>query len=60
MGLVVGFIVILVGLLVNGVLLDKYGGYLEVFLFSGIMCLVGGVVILVMKLMIFEGLFGNV
>ncbi|VBB77189.1 Putative MFS transporter [Podospora comata] len=60
MGLAVGSIAILVGPPVNGVLLDKYGGYLEASLFSGIMCLAGGVVILATKLTTPEGLFGNV
>ncbi|KAK0670029.1 putative MFS transporter [Cercophora samala] len=60
MGLAIGSIAILVGPPVNGVLMDKYGGYLEASLFSGIMCLAGGVVILATKLTTPEGLWGNV
>ncbi|KAK4182582.1 major facilitator superfamily domain-containing protein [Podospora australis] len=60
MGLSVGSIALLIGPPINGALLDKYGGYLEVSIFSGIMCLVAGVVVFGSKLATPQGLFGRV
>ncbi|KAH6886287.1 major facilitator superfamily domain-containing protein [Thelonectria olida] len=49
MGMAVGSLAALIGPPINGVLIDKYGGFLQVSIFSGIMCLVGGFVVLVSK-----------
>lgn len=42
MGMAVGSIAVLIGPPVNGILVDRYGGFFEVSMYSGIMCLVGG------------------
>ncbi|KAL2792997.1 major facilitator superfamily domain-containing protein [Aspergillus keveii] len=51
---------VLIGPPVSGALVDRYGGFLELALFSGIMCTVGGVVALASKVVTKEGLFGRV
>ncbi|KAL2843598.1 major facilitator superfamily domain-containing protein [Aspergillus pseudodeflectus] len=51
---------VLVGPPVSGVLVDKYGGFLELALFSGIICTFGGVVALGSKMATKEGLFGRI
>lgn len=49
----------LVGPPVSGVMLEKYGGYLQATIFSGVICLFGGVVVFFTKLTTKEGLFGR-
>lgn len=60
MGLSVGSIALLTGPPINGALLDKYGGYLEASIFSGIMCLVAAVIVFASKMATPQGLFGRV
>lgn len=50
----------LIGPPVNGVMVDKYGGFFEVSMLSGSMCVFGGLVVLSSKLLTKEGLFGKV
>lgn len=60
MGMAVGCSAALVGPPVNGVLVDKYGGFLQVSIFSGVICLFGGILVVVTKLATPQGLFGKV
>ncbi|KAK3990677.1 riboflavin transporter MCH5 [Cladorrhinum sp. PSN332] len=60
MGVAVGSLATLIGPPVNGVLLDKYGGYSQAAIFSGVMCIAGGVVVMMTKLTTPQGLFGRV
>ncbi|KAK4133230.1 MFS general substrate transporter [Trichocladium antarcticum] len=60
MGMAVGSSAALVGPPVNGVLVDKYGGFLQVSIFSGVVCLFGGILVVVTKLTTPQGLFGKV
>ncbi|KAK0738160.1 major facilitator superfamily domain-containing protein [Schizothecium vesticola] len=60
MGLAVGSLAALIGPPVNGAMLEKYGGFLEVSIFSGVMCLAGGVVAFGTKAATKQGLFGRV
>ncbi|KAH7129500.1 major facilitator superfamily domain-containing protein [Dactylonectria estremocensis] len=50
MGMAVSALAALIGPPINGVLIDKYGGFLQVSIFSGVVCLVGGVVAVSSKL----------
>lgn len=60
MGMVLGAIAVLIGPPINGKLIDVYGGYLELSIFSGVMCLVGGLVVIATKTMTPQGIFGRV
>ncbi|USP78713.1 monocarboxylate permease [Curvularia clavata] len=60
MGLGVSDFVVLVDPPINGALLETYGGFREVSTFSGVVSLVGGVVVLVGKFVTSEELFGRV
>lgn len=60
MGMAVGSLAALLGPPVNGVLIDKYGGFLQVSIFSGVMCLVGGVVALMAKAASPQGIMARV
>jgi len=60
MGLAVGSLAALIGPPVNGAMLEKYGGFLEVSIFSGVVCLAGGVVAFGTKAATKQGLFGRV
>ncbi|KAL2812916.1 major facilitator superfamily domain-containing protein [Aspergillus cavernicola] len=50
----------LIGPPVSGALVDRYGEFLELSIFSGVMCLVGGFIALFSKTTTDEGLFGRV
>lgn len=50
----------LIGPPVNGVMVDKYGGFFEVSMLSGAMCVVGGLIVFSSKLLTKEGLLGRV
>ncbi|KAK3494070.1 major facilitator superfamily domain-containing protein [Neurospora crassa] len=60
MGMALGAIAVLIGPPINGKLIDVYGGYLELSIFSGVMCLVGGLVVIATKMMTPQGIFGRV
>lgn len=60
MGLGVGSFATLIGPPVNGAMLDKYGGFVQVSIFSGVMCLAGGVIAFGTKAATKQGLFGRV
>jgi MFS family permease len=59
MGMAVAATATLVGPPVNGVLLDKYGGFLEVTIFSGVICLAGGFIAIGAKATTPQGLLGR-
>ncbi|KAF4976476.1 hypothetical protein FDECE_18473 [Fusarium decemcellulare] len=60
MGMAVSSLAALIGPPVNGVLVDKYGGFFEVSVFSGVMCLAGGCAALLTKTTMSQGILGNV
>ncbi|KAK3690506.1 major facilitator superfamily domain-containing protein [Podospora appendiculata] len=60
MGMAVGAIAVLIGPPINGALVAKYGGYLQMTIFSGVMCLTGGFIALASKLTTPEGITGRV
>ncbi|KAI8660704.1 MFS domain-containing protein [Fusarium keratoplasticum] len=60
MGMALSSFAALIGPPVNGALIDKYGGFFQVSVFSGVMCLVGGFVGLLTKTTTTQGIFGNV
>jgi MFS family permease len=60
MGMALASTASLLGPPVNGVLLDKYGGFLQVSIFGGVICLAGGVLAIVTKITTTQGLFGRV
>ncbi|KAJ4306807.1 hypothetical protein N0V88_000175 [Collariella sp. IMI 366227] len=60
MGMALASLSTIVGPPVNGVLLDRYGGFLQVSIFSGVFGLFGGIMALVTKITTPQGLFGRV
>ncbi|KAF4975107.1 hypothetical protein FZEAL_8055 [Fusarium zealandicum] len=60
MGMAVSSLAALIGPPVNGVLVDKYGGFSQVSVLSGVMCLTGGFVALLTKATTREGIAGNI
>ncbi|KAF4340695.1 riboflavin transporter MCH5 [Fusarium beomiforme] len=60
MGLAVSSFAALIGPPVNGALVSKYGGFFQVSVFSGVMCLFGGSLAVLAKLKTKEGLFGRI
>ncbi|KAL4933217.1 MCT family MFS transporter [Aspergillus undulatus] len=60
MGLGLCGIAALIGPPVSGALVDQYGGFLELSIFSGVMCLAGGTIALLSKAVTDNGLFGRV
>ncbi|KAH7213374.1 major facilitator superfamily domain-containing protein [Fusarium redolens] len=58
MGLAVSSFAALIGPPVNGVLVSKYGGFFQVSVFSGVMCLFGGCLAAVAKMWTEKGIFG--
>lgn len=60
MGLGVGAIAALIGPPINGALVDRYGGFLQVSIFSGVMCIAGGFIALASKFATPQGIFGKV
>jgi MFS family permease len=59
-GMGVASLAALIGPPVNGALLNKYGGFLEVSIFSGTMSIVGGFIALATKTITDQGLCGRV
>jgi MFS family permease len=60
MGMGVAAFAVLIGPPINGALIDRYGGFTRVSVFSGVVSLVGGVVALCSKFATEEGMFGKV
>ncbi|KAH8670663.1 major facilitator superfamily domain-containing protein [Ilyonectria robusta] len=60
MGMAVGSIAALIGPPITGALLDTYGGFLQISILSGVMCLVGGFVALSSKVASPQGIMGRV
>ena len=60
MGMAVSSLAALIGPPVNGALVARYGGFFEVPVLSGVMCLVGGSVALATKSVTREGIWGRV
>ncbi|KAF2011582.1 MFS general substrate transporter [Aaosphaeria arxii CBS 175.79] len=60
MGMGVASLAALMGPPVNGAIVHKYGGFLEVTIFSGIMSLVGGIAALGAKAATPKGILGNI
>lgn len=60
MALAISSVAVLIGPPVNGALIHKYGGFLEVSIFSGIVCLVGGYIAFVTKAATPQGIMGKV
>jgi MFS family permease len=58
MGMGVASLAALIGPPVNGALVDQYGGFLQVSIFSGVMCLVGGLTALASKATTPQGILG--
>lgn len=59
-GLAIASFAALIGPPTNGVLIDKYGGFSEVTIYSGIMTLVGGLLALFSKVATPQGMLGKV
>ena len=60
MGLAVSSFGALIGPPVNGMLVNRYGGFFEASIFSGVMCLVGGCTALVSKAATPQGILGKI
>ncbi|CAA9965082.1 MFS general substrate transporter [Pyrenophora teres f. maculata] len=62
MGMGMGFaaFAVLIGPPINGALLDRYGGFEQISIFSGVMSLTGGFIALSAKFGTPEGIFGKV
>jgi MFS family permease len=60
MGMSISALAALIGPPVNGVFLSRYGGFFEASMFSGAMCLFGGLMALATKAVTTEGILGRV
>ncbi|WZH46747.1 Riboflavin transporter mch5 [Fusarium acuminatum] len=60
MGLAVSSFAALIGPPVNGALVDRYGGFFQVSVFSGVVCLFGGCLAATAKVKTKEGIWGRV
>lgn len=60
MGIALCGCAVLIGPPVSGALVDRYGGYFEMSIFSGILCMFGGILAIVTKMTTEEGLLGRV
>ncbi|KAJ4368095.1 hypothetical protein N0V83_006450 [Neocucurbitaria cava] len=60
MGMGLSAFAVLLGPPINGALIDKYGGFSEVSIFSGVVSLVGGLIALASKFATPEGILGKV
>lgn len=60
MGMGLGSFAALIGPPVNGALLTKYGGFFQVSIFSGVMCVVGACFVVAAKAATPKGVFGNI
>ncbi|SPO02032.1 related to monocarboxylate transporter [Cephalotrichum gorgonifer] len=59
MGMALSSIAALIGPPISGALVARYEGYLELSLFSGISCLASGFIVLIVKAITPEGIFGR-
>lgn len=59
MGMGLSAIAVLIGPPVNGALIDRYGGFTEVSVFSGVVSVCGGCIALLAKFTTGEGFFGK-
>ncbi|EED20221.1 monocarboxylate permease, putative [Talaromyces stipitatus ATCC 10500] len=59
MGMAISGLGALIGPPINGAIEGKYGGFFEVSMFSGAMCLLGGLVVIAAKLATKQGLLGR-
>ncbi|GES60247.1 MFS general substrate transporter [Aspergillus terreus] len=60
MGMAVASVAALIGPPVNGALVDRYGGFSQMSIFSGVMCLAGGFIALGAKASTPQGVWGRV
>lgn len=60
MGIAAASVAVLVGPPINGLLVDRYGGFLQVSVFSGVMCVTGGFIAFTSKMVTPQGLLGRV
>ncbi|KAI1101419.1 MFS general substrate transporter [Jackrogersella minutella] len=60
MGMGISSFAALIGPPVNGVFISKYGGFLQVSIFSGVMVLVGAVIVLAAKATTSKGVLGRI
>lgn len=60
MGMAICSFAVLIGPPVNGKLIDTYGGFFEASIFSGIMCVIGGLIAFSSKCTTSQGLLGRV
>ncbi|KAL2016247.1 hypothetical protein VTK56DRAFT_4023 [Thermocarpiscus australiensis] len=60
MGMALASTASLLGPPVNGALLDRYGGFLQATIFSGVLSLAGGIIVLATKATTTQGIFGKV
>lgn len=60
MGMAFSAVGLLIGPPVNGAFLNKYGGFFQVSMFSGAMCLFGGLIVLATKTRTPQGVLGRV
>jgi MFS family permease len=59
MGMAVSAVAVLIGPPVNGALIDRYAGYSQVSIFSGVMCLIGGFIAFTSKTTTSQGILGR-
>jgi predicted MFS family arabinose efflux permease len=59
MGMAAASVSVLIGPPINGALIDRYNGYNELAIFSGVVCLVGGCVATISKTSMPGGVFGR-
>ena len=59
MGLAIGSLAALIGPPINGALADQSNGFLKVSIFSGSMCMFGGILVFVTKIATPKGIFGK-
>lgn len=59
MGMAIAGVGTLIGPPINGAIVGTYGGYFQVSMFSGSMCLFGGILVLGAKLLTKQGLLGK-
>ncbi|OJD20887.1 hypothetical protein ACJ73_07776 [Blastomyces percursus] len=60
MGMAISSIAVLIGPPINGALVDRYHGFFEASILSGVMCLVGGFIVVGCKLTTAQGILGKV
>lgn len=60
MGMALSSVAALIGPPINGALLEKYGEFSQVSIFSGVMCLIGGCIALASKAATTKGILGKI